>query len=202
MHSPDFGLLAEEARLWVARHCGLYEVPTVVRSDHRWIIRSAFQKAVRRGQGDRAVGYALALGRLDRRYAWRALLTVATEDIGVGCPDAVLWATAGQSAKFRGLVGTMPLLVAVTRALAKAVKSRAACDLSFVVETGEPDMIDLVAREPLDRLLDDIAGLDPYAAFTALSAIRRSPQARSARQALVERPLFPPCHRRARRIRR
>ena len=78
--SPD--LLVDEANAWVAKRARLQCPPLIVDPTEKWIVRSAFQKAVRRGQVDRAVDLALTLHRIDSRYVWRAVLTVAIEDVG------------------------------------------------------------------------------------------------------------------------
>lgn len=136
LQNPD--ILVEEAFAWVARWATLEPQPAYVDPQHRWRIRSSFQKAVRRGQAVRAVEMARALHRLDARYAWRSALTVAVEDIGIGSPDAVFWATAAQRAGFRKSVGELPLLIALTRCMALGMKSRSAIEIAFVTETGEP----------------------------------------------------------------
>ena len=170
LSSPD--LLVEEAFAWTARWATLEPQPVHVDPEHRWRIRSSLQKAVRRGQPERAVRMALALHRLDRRYVWRAISTIAVEDVGIGAPDAVFWATAAQRAGFRKAVGELPLLIALTRRMTTAVKSRSAIELAFVTGTGEPEMFRLFGGMTTSQLLDRFAGSDPYEAYAALSVLR------------------------------
>ena len=172
MFTPSSDLLVEEAFAWVARWATLEPQPAHVDPDHRFRIRSSLQKAVRRGQADRAVRMALALHRLDPRYVWRAISTIAVEDVGIGAPGVVLWATSAQRAAFRKAVGELPLLIALTRRMAAALKSRSAIELAFVVETGEPESFRLFGGMTTDQLLDRFGGADPYEAYVALSVLR------------------------------
>ena len=165
-------LLVEEARAWVARWASLEVPPLHVDPDHRWRIRSSLQKAVRRGHGHWAVKMALALHRLDPRYAWRSILTVAVEDVGLGTPETVLWSTLAQRTAFHRPVGEVPLLVALVRRMAEAIKSRSAIELAFVVETGEPEIFRLFGGMSTDQLLDRFAGSDIYEAYAALAVLR------------------------------
>lgn len=169
---PPSDLLVEEAFAWSARHATLEREPLIVDLDHKWRIRSSFQKSCRRGQTDRAVEMGLRLHRLDPRYAWRAVLTVATEDLGIGAPDIVLWATAGQRVGFRKAVGELPLFIALIRRMAAATKSRSAIELAFVGDTGEPAIFRLFATMTTDELLDRFAGADPYEAYAAICVLR------------------------------
>jgi len=115
---------------------------------------------------------ALALHRLDPRYVWRAISTIAVEDVGIGAPETVFWATASQRAGFRKAVGELPLLIALTRRMAEATKSRSAIELAFVTDTGEPEMFRLFGGMTTGQLLDRFAGSDPYEAYAALSVLR------------------------------
>ena len=172
MFSQSFDLLVEEAFAWAARWATLEPQPVHVDAEHRWRIRSSFQKSCRRGEANRAVEMALALHRLDPRYAWRSVLTVAVEDIGIGCPEAVFWATAAQRAGFRKAVGEIPLLIGLTRRMATASKSRSAIELAFIVETGEPEMFRRFGSMTTGQLLDWFDGADPHEAYAAASVLR------------------------------
>lgn len=167
---PD--LLVEEAFAWVARRARLELPPAHVDPAAKWIVRSSWQKNVRRGQTDRAVAMALALHAIDSRYVWRAALTIALEDVGFGSPDTVLWATAAQTASFRKAVGELPLLIALTREMAGSLKSRAAVELSFIVDTSQPETFRPFGDMTTDQLLARFADDDPYEAYVALSVLR------------------------------
>lgn len=167
---PD--LLAEEAFAWVAQRATLVPQPVYVNPEHRWRIRSALQKAVRRGQTERAIYMGLALHRLDSRALWRAILTIALEDVGVGGPDTVLWATAAQRATFRRAVGEQPLAIALIREMAGSPKSRAAVEIAFVADTSEQGMFAAFARSSTRDLIERTSADDSYEAYAALSVLR------------------------------
>lgn len=172
MFPPSSDLLVEEAFAWATRWATLEPQPAHVDPEHRWRVRSSLQKACRRGQTDRAVRMALALHRLDPRNVWRAISTIAVEDVGIGAPETVFWATAAQRAGFRKAVGELPLLIALTRRMAEATKSRSAIELAFVTDTGEPEMFRLFGGMTTGQLLDRFAGSEPYEAYAALSVLR------------------------------
>lgn len=114
----------------------------------------------------------LALHRLDPRYAWRSVLTVAVEDVGIGAPETVLWATAAQRSTFRQAVGELPLLIGLIRRMAAATKSRSAIELAFIVETSEPKIFELFGGMTTGELLRRFEDDDPYEAFAAVSVLR------------------------------
>lgn len=172
MGSSGDDLLIDEARAWVTRWATLEVPPLYVEAEHRWRIRSSLQKSIRRGQRGRAVSMALALHRLDPRYAWRSILTVAVEDVGRGASEAVLWSTLAQRSAFRRAVGETALLVALVRRMASAIKSRSAIELAFIVETGEPQTIQLFGSMTTRQLLERFAGSDIYEAYAALAVLR------------------------------
>jgi hypothetical protein len=58
----------------------------------RWIASSALQKAIRRGDIPVALRALGTLYRHDPRSAWRRLLVIACEDVGIGSLDAVITA--------------------------------------------------------------------------------------------------------------
>ena len=68
----------------------------------RWLAASALQKAIRRGDALTAGRAVRTLYRYDPRSAWRRLLVIAYEDIGIGALDAVVTTTVrGANAKTR-----------------------------------------------------------------------------------------------------
>lgn len=169
---PSPELLADEAMLWTAQRATLRCPPLVVDPAQKWIVRSALQKAVRRGQVDRAVDLALNLYRIDGRYVWRAILTVAIEDVGFGSPDSVFWATQAQTATFRRLVGEVPLLIALTREMAAAPKSQAALQISFLANTTHCDEFQSFSRMTTTDLLRRVEDDDPFESYVALGVLR------------------------------
>ena len=113
----------------------LGEAPTVLPEiSDRWILSSALQKLIRRGQGDQATAAALRLHQIDQTYLRRRLPVVAVEDVGIGnlgvCDDVVsLCSAAGWWRE--DVSRTIAFLVL---SMACAVKSRAACDALCLAE--------------------------------------------------------------------
>ena len=98
----------------------------------RWIASSALQKAIRRADVATAQRAARTLYRADSRNAWRRLLGIAVEDVGIGSIDAVI-ATASRSIDVkarRDHGGEEAAFLASCRILAQAPKDRSA-DLLF-----------------------------------------------------------------------
>jgi hypothetical protein len=92
-----------------------------------WITRSVLQKAIRRGEIDLAGRAARTLWHTAPDAAWKRMLGISYEDVGVGNLDAVLATTAAASSKWRKSLGTDEVVaVAVARMLAAAVKDRGA----------------------------------------------------------------------------
>jgi hypothetical protein len=56
----------------------------------RWLAASTLQKAIRRGDALTAGRAVRTLYRHDPRSAWRRLLIIAYEDIGIGALDIVI----------------------------------------------------------------------------------------------------------------
>ena len=105
----------------------------------RWLASSALQKSIRRGDvltGQRALR---TLYRHDPRSAWRRLLVIAYEDVGIGALDAVIAATLrSANAKARSeLGGDEAAALATSRMLAEAPKDRSA-DLLFAAVLHDP----------------------------------------------------------------
>ncbi len=99
----------------------------------KWILSSATQKLIRRGQADDAVETALALHEIDPAYLPRRLPIIAFEDVSIGGLDVcfdVLHVFGAQ----RYPAGTSEqeqrqLIANLVYRLAGAVKSRSACDI-------------------------------------------------------------------------
>lgn len=117
----------------------------------KWILSSALQKLIRRGKAETATGVALRLHQVDPDYLPRRLPIIAVEDIGVGdlavCHDVLTacsssrWWRTDPSRTISFLVGSM----------ARAVKSRAACDALCLAEAhraAPPMMGALLAAKP------------------------------------------------------
>jgi MgsA AAA+ ATPase C terminal len=105
----------------------------------RWLAASALQKAIRRGDALTAERAARTLYRYDPRSAWRRLLVIAYEDIGIGALGAVVVTTLrGANAKaYREAGGDEAAALATSQMLASAPKDRSA-DLLFATALHDP----------------------------------------------------------------
>src|SRR5690348_14807903 len=102
----------------------------------RWVARSCFQKAIRRGDGSLAVRALANLFLHNPSAIWRHLTIVALEDVGVSDLDAlrVILRARGdlRAGRIPGLLWST--FVAVTERLAAAPHCQAVCDLLLRLE--------------------------------------------------------------------
>lgn len=113
-----------------------------VPEDHRWLLVSALQKAIRRGHSNLALLYANTLYHLDKSYLKYRLGIIAIEDVGVGAlQTSHAWYVGSANAGTLNSVGGKEFVLWVVDMLAKAPKCRATDDvktlISMVPESGE-----------------------------------------------------------------
>ena len=164
-------LLVGECRAW-ARDYSLDAIGMRVQPPDKWLARSALQKAVRRGQTKSSAEIALGLAELDSPYTWRAIETIAVEDVGFGSPDCVTWAVASSSPQFRKRVGERLLLSALVGAMCASVKTRSACELSWIVDTDWPELLREARSHARAELVRRVAHGGPVETYAALMALR------------------------------
>ncbi|MEP2988033.1 MAG: hypothetical protein ABJN65_10950 [Parasphingorhabdus sp.] len=101
----------------------------------KWLNISALQKAVRRGQVQRAIQFAKQGCQLDANHVFRRLAVCALEDVGIGnfLATACCLAVLGDR-KHRREAGDAELAAYLAQMLAESPKSRLACDLLSLVE--------------------------------------------------------------------
>lgn len=104
--------------------------PPIVCCADPTLLSSTWQKAIRRNQVQWAVGCALALHQRDPGYVWRRLRVIALEDISIAHLPLVaqVVAVAGKRQRQRHL-GEQRLLMHLVTRLARAPKSRTACEM-------------------------------------------------------------------------
>lgn len=120
-HSQNSDLL-ERVGNWTS-----IELPAVCVKD-KWILSSAMQKSIRRGNEAVAVSIALRLQALDSRYLRRRLPVIALEDVGLGSIETCIEViTVCSSSRYWTGNATQSISYMVA-AMARAIKSRAACD--------------------------------------------------------------------------
>lgn len=108
----------------------------------KWILSSAVQKSIRRGRPLDAARFARYLNRLDPAYLRRRLPVVALEDVGIGDESACLQTLelCADASRWRGDADRVS--TQIVELLAKALKSRAACDALCALEV-HPDRVRL-----------------------------------------------------------
>jgi hypothetical protein len=104
----------------------------------RWVARSCFQKAIRRGEKDLAVRALANLFLHDPKAVWRHLTIVALEDVGVANLDIIRSIVTAKRQYGGGR--TTPLLWSTFADLANRMAcsnhDQATCDLLLQVENG------------------------------------------------------------------
>jgi len=114
----------------------------------KWLNISALQKAIRRGQVERAIQFARQGCQLDAEHVFRRLAVCALEDVGIGNFLAVASCLAVLGDKMRrNEAGEANLAAYLAQMLAESPKSRLACDLLSLVEYN-PALKPLVADWP------------------------------------------------------
>ena len=113
----------------------------------RWLASSALQKAIRRGEVLTAEPALRTLYRHDPRAAWRRLLVIACEDVGIASlPALLIAATGGASARAgRERERDEAAALATARALAEAPKDRSS-DLLLAIALHDPGLEAMRAR--------------------------------------------------------
>jgi hypothetical protein len=102
----------------------------VSHKSRKWLMSSAWQKAIRRGDAETARKMVYGLVLADPDYAWRRMPAVAFEDVGVAnlpLVTDVIW-VCGKT-KWRMNHGNAELAMMLTEELAHSAKCRVACDL-------------------------------------------------------------------------
>ena len=92
-----------------------------------WLLTSAMQKAIRRGEHEPAAMATSSLWNLDRDRFWRRLLVIALEDVGAASPEILTKVlTAVASTRWRNRVGDLQIGLHLVRLLCDTVKTRLA----------------------------------------------------------------------------
>ena len=107
-------------------------LPATPNLQNKWLARSAFQKAIRRGRTEEALLCGANLAASDPESAWRTLATIIVEDVGFGDLDLLSYSTIAPLKTVRKMLKSPARLFMgmVIRACA-SVKSRSACELSL-----------------------------------------------------------------------
>lgn len=118
---------------------------------NKGLVRSAFQKAMRRGETDRALRMGEFLVDADDTAAWRSLATVLVEDIGFGDLDLLAYGTITTLKTIRegfgGSAGADKLFAAMVQRACEAPKTRSCCELSLGADKGAGDVWKLLTEK-------------------------------------------------------
>lgn len=136
----------------------------------KWIVRSALQKAIRRGQVGSSIKLAYALEGIDPDYFWRSLAVIAVEDLGFANPNAVSYTTAMTLKTVRAKVpGRRSALV---RMMCTQAKSRSCCELSLAVDLGHQGLLKKFSCMTTDDLLEELQSSEITSQYAALCCLR------------------------------
>lgn len=111
-------------------------LPKEINLGQRWVVTSALQKSVRRGNTAMAYKAALWLHQVNPMQVWNRLRVIACEDIGIGDMQAV-YETLYVSGKVKWREhngGDIHVLAYIIERLCKAVKSRLADDILYTAD--------------------------------------------------------------------
>ena len=126
----SFSAESDLVKDWVDK-CSAISLPcSPLLRTSREVATSLWQKAIRRGQQSVALRAVETLLELDADYVWRRVRVIALEDVSIGSLPVVagVLAIAGKKT-IRRIIGEKQLARLITCELAKATKSRTACDL-------------------------------------------------------------------------
>jgi hypothetical protein len=105
-------------------------------ASNKWLVRSAFQKYMRRGRVEDALRMGEYLYATDQAQAWNALSTIIIEDIGFGDLDLVTYSTVVNLKSVRDKLEAEMLFAAMILRGCTAPKSRSCCELSLGADLG------------------------------------------------------------------
>ncbi len=102
----------------------------------RWVLASALQKAIRRGEVDTALRAATGFWQADRLRFWKRLHVIALEDIGIANPELlVTLLTATNASHWRRRVGDIDVALHLVKQLCLSAKCRLADETYILAET-------------------------------------------------------------------
>jgi hypothetical protein len=170
----DVLVFVDECIDWYEEYKIKVSVPKDVAMWQKWISRSALQKAIRRGQTERALSVAARLWKIEADYCWRSLAVIAVEDIGFGCPEAVLFSHLAQLKTFRGKLNEGALLTALVGQMCENMKSRSCCELSIGMDMSGPmnGFMKQQAEWSNSKLLEKVIDPDIGACYGAMRIAR------------------------------
>ncbi len=147
---------------------------------NKGIVRSGFQKAMRRGQTEQALKMGELLMDADPSGAWRAMATVLIEDIGIGDMDLIAYGTVTTLKTIRegfdGEEGANALFAAMVQRACSVPKSRSCCELSLGSDYGGGEFWHTIRSKYEDDetgLIDLMCSQDMGQAYIASCILRK-----------------------------
>ena len=145
------------------------------------IARSAFQKAIRRGNTDLALSMGEFLMDYDKSYAWYTLATVLIEDVGIGDFDLISYGCLTTLKSFQEQ-GSDPrfshkLYASMVARACAAPKSRACCELSLgyemILKHQQCNQLHFDEEVSVDALINELSGTDTVKLYEACVILRK-----------------------------
>lgn len=147
-YQPELILCQLETQIRSSNHKPVDPMPGDV-----WLLTSAMQKAIRRGEIGRAISAATGLYNQDRDRFWKRLHIIALEDVGVSAADILIQTlTAVSASRWRRRVGDLRVGLELVRLLCGTVKTRMADELISQVEHAPAYR---ALRTQMTRMTDD-----------------------------------------------
>ncbi|PZO88662.1 MAG: hypothetical protein DI626_01265 [Micavibrio aeruginosavorus] len=132
----------------------------------QWLLASAMQKAIRRGEVKTALRAGYALWNIDRQRFWRRLHIIALEDTGIADTESLIQTlTATAQPYWRRKFGDLRVGLYLTQLLCQCVKTRIADSLFIQAERSpayvalRDELINAPTDDLADRVMDEAASL-------------------------------------------
>lgn len=158
-------------------------------ASNKWVARSAFQKAVRRGNTLQAIkmgSYLYNLDPFDSVYFWYTMVTVAFEDIGLGNPKVVSKISKlFRSKKLRDNIDGRIVGGELIQLMCEGPKTRSFCEVSLANDLAySQEECSKLASLSDDKAQEAILGDDVHHAYNVLRVILGKVEGISAREEL------------------
>lgn len=143
-------------------------------ANNRWLARSAMQKAIRRGQVDRALVVAGKLLLYDADAAWRALATIIVEDVGPLEYDILAYSCLLTMKTVRQkLKDPTKMFAAMIDLACHSTKTRACCELSLGAEIAEKKNFGIMHHWDEKSLMNAMLSPNMVEGYVAACVLRK-----------------------------
>jgi len=142
---------------------GLIKVTPFKDPNNKWIVRSALQKAVRRGDLDTAVLCAGLMLADNQFYFWRSMSIIMVEDIGPTDPDLSYLSTAMMTAppQVKAAIREKDVAEVLLKRAIEGSKTRVCCEMSFGADIlATKSDYTAIAERGSEALIDELYNLE------------------------------------------